>query len=153
MSRVFEYAIEDLSKKSGYPDIFLIDMFNEMMDDEGQDFDWDRFEGISMEHDWWTYELWCEQNGYGWPDPFYKSTESKAPRTNTYTYNGPVLEFDRVIADHWNASTRAESEKKARCNLAYQFKMQSGRTPRAKITIPGKINIVEGVEKHSGARR
>ena len=72
---------------------------------------------------------------------------------NLYTYNGPVLEFDRVIADHWNASTRAESEKKARCNLAYQFKMQSGRSPQSKISIPGKINIVEGVEKHSGARR
>ena len=148
MSRVFEYAIEDLSKKTGYHYNFLVDMFNEMMDDEGQDFDWDRFEGISMERDWWNYELWCEQNGYT-----YKSPEAKTSRINTYIYNGPVLEFDRVIADHWNASTRAESEKKARCNLAHQFKMQSGRTPRSKITIPGKINIVEGVEKHSGARR
>lgn len=66
---------------------------------------------------------------------------------NVYTYNGPVLEFDRVIADHWIASTRAESEKKARCNLTYQFKMQSGRTPQTKITIPGKLTIIEGDEQ------
>lgn len=39
-----------------------------------------------------------------------------------YFYDGPVLEFNRIIADHWSGSTRAESEKKARCNLAYQFK-------------------------------
>ena len=66
---------------------------------------------------------------------------------NVYTYNGPVLEFDRVVADHWIASTRAESEKKARCNLTYQFKMQSGRTPQTKITIPGKLTIIEGDEQ------
>ena len=153
MSRVFESAIENISKKSGYHYNFLVDMFNEMMNDEGQDFDWDQFEGISMEHDWWNYEQWCEQNGYGRPAPFHKSTESKVYRTNIYTYNGPVLEFDRIIADHWVSSTRAESEKKARSNLAYQFKKQSGRTPQSKITIPGKLNIIEGDEQHSGGNR
>ena len=44
MSRVFESAIENISKKSGYHYNFLVDMFNEMMNDEGQDFDWDQFE-------------------------------------------------------------------------------------------------------------
>ena len=61
-----------------------------------------------------------------------------------YSYDGPVLEFDRIIAEHWKASTRAESEKKARSNLAYQFKMEYGRVPRSKITIPGKLTIIEG---------
>ena len=61
-----------------------------------------------------------------------------------YSYNGPVLEFDRIIAEHWSASTRAESEKKARSNLAYQFKMKYGREPRSKITVPGKLTIIEG---------
>ena len=72
---------------------------------------------------------------------------------NLYTYNGPVLEFDRIIADHWVSSTRAESEKKARSNLAYQSKKQTGRTPQSKITIPGKLNIIEGDEQHSGRNR
>lgn len=61
-----------------------------------------------------------------------------------YSYDGPVLEFERIIANHWKASTRAESEKKARCNLAHQFKQQYGRVPRSKITVPGKLIIVEG---------
>ena len=65
---------------------------------------------------------------------------------NLYDYNGPVLEFDKVVANNWSASTRAQSEKKARCNLAYQFKMETGRVARSKITIPGKLIIVEGDE-------
>lgn len=63
---------------------------------------------------------------------------------NLYYYNGPVLEFERIVADHWSASTRASTEKKARSNLAYQFKMETGRMPRSKNTIPGKLKIVEG---------
>lgn len=66
---------------------------------------------------------------------------------NIYAYDGPVLEFDRVVAYRWVASTRAESEKKARCNLTYQFKMQNGRVPQTKITIPGKLTIIEGDEQ------
>lgn len=62
---------------------------------------------------------------------------------NVYSYNGPVLEFDRIISNRWEASTRAESEKKARSNLTYQFKRQFGKAPRSKITLPGKITIIE----------
>ena len=61
-----------------------------------------------------------------------------------YSYDGPVLEFDRIIATRWNASTYAESEKKARCNLAYQFKKQYGRVPRSRISVPGKLIVIEG---------
>lgn len=63
-----------------------------------------------------------------------------------YSYDGPVFEFDRLIANQWKASTRAESEKKARNNLAYQFKCQFGRVPRTKITVPGKL-IIEGEDE------
>ena len=65
---------------------------------------------------------------------------------NLYFYDGPVLEFGRIIAEHWQASTRAVSEKKARCNLAHQFKTQYGKVPASKITIPGKLTIAEGAE-------
>lgn len=61
----------------------------------------------------------------------------------TYVYDGPVMEFDRIVANHWKASTRSDSEKKARSNLAYRFKMETGRSPRSKIIIPGKL-VVEG---------
>lgn len=56
---------------------------------------------------------------------------------NRYTYNGPVYEFDKLIASNWNGETYAPSEARARTNLAYQFKKQNNRSPRTKITVPG----------------
>lgn len=61
-----------------------------------------------------------------------------------YSYDGPVLEFDRIIANHWKSTTKATSEKRARCNLAHQFKQQYGKISRSKITIPGKLIIIDG---------
>lgn len=60
-----------------------------------------------------------------------------------FTYKGPVLEFDKIIANNWEASTLAVSEEKARCNLAYQFKVNHGKIPKTKITLPGKITVIE----------
>ena len=60
-----------------------------------------------------------------------------------YTYDGPVMEFDRLIADHWRGETMALSEKKARSNLIYQFKKQNSRIVGTKITLPGKIKMEE----------
>ena len=62
-----------------------------------------------------------------------------------YSYNGPVLEFDKIVANRWQGQTYAVSEAKARSNLAYQFKRDNGKVPRSKITLPGKI-VVEGDE-------
>ena len=39
-----------------------------------------------------------------------------------YRYDGPVMEFDKCISNRWQGETTASSEKKARSNLAYQFK-------------------------------
>lgn len=59
---------------------------------------------------------------------------------NRYFYEGPVVEFGRVISNCWRASTCACSEKKARSNLAYQFKKQNSRLCNsAHITLPGKL--------------
>ena len=66
-----------------------------------------------------------------------------------YLYNGPVMEFDKIVANNWNASTRAESEKKGRGNLAYQYKIQNGKIPRSKITVPGKLIVDEGDEQNN----
>ena len=56
-----------------------------------------------------------------------------------YIYEGPVMEFDICIADHWKGETIASSESKARSNLTYQFKKMNNRMPGTKITLPGKI--------------
>lgn len=60
-----------------------------------------------------------------------------------YSYDGPVMEFERCIVNRWQASTYAVSESKARCNLAYQFKKQNGKACGTKISLPGKIMSIE----------
>lgn len=62
---------------------------------------------------------------------------------NRYYYDGPVLEFDKCIANHYRASTCAISERKAKQNIAYRFKAENNRLPNAKISLPGKIVMIE----------
>lgn len=61
---------------------------------------------------------------------------------NYYSYEGPVMEFDICVVRNWKAKTYASSERKARSNLAYQFKKKNNRQPSAKITLPGSLKIV-----------
>ena len=56
-----------------------------------------------------------------------------------YYYKGPVLEFGRPICDDWSSCTWAPTERRARSNLTYQFKVQNKRTANAKITLPGTL--------------
>ena len=62
---------------------------------------------------------------------------------NYYSYDGPVMEFDRCVANRWTASTYAVSEKKALVNLSYQFKKNNNRIPSTKIILPGKLVLVQ----------
>lgn len=62
---------------------------------------------------------------------------------NQYSYDGPVMEFERCIVYHWKAHTVAESEKKARSNLAFQFKKNNNRVPNTRITLPGKLILTK----------
>ena len=62
---------------------------------------------------------------------------------NQYQYDGPVMEFNANIERRWKATTYAVSENKARCNLTYQYKKLTNKSPNAKITLPGKITIVQ----------
>lgn len=56
-----------------------------------------------------------------------------------FSYNGPVEEFGKCIADNWQSTTCAVSEERARSNLVYQFKKQNSKKPYTKINLPGKI--------------
>ena len=60
-----------------------------------------------------------------------------------YRYDGPVMEFDKCISNRWQGETTASSEKKARSNLANQFKKWAKRTADSRITLPGKLTIME----------
>lgn len=59
-----------------------------------------------------------------------------------YVYDGPVMEFDKLVANHWKGETMALSEKKARSNLAYQYKKKNNRIASVKVTLPGEIKMV-----------
>lgn len=56
-----------------------------------------------------------------------------------YIYSGPVMIFDRCVADKWHGETVAVSKQKARSNLAYQFKKLLNINKECKISLPGKI--------------
>ena len=60
-----------------------------------------------------------------------------------YAYEGPVSMFDTCVCNKWYGETIAPSEKKARSNLSYQYKKQTGYAGRSKVTLPGKIEMVE----------
>ena len=59
-----------------------------------------------------------------------------------WLYDGPVLEFNTCIANHWKGETFAPTEAKAKNNLAYQFKKNNRRVPSSKITLPGNLTII-----------
>ena len=65
---------------------------------------------------------------------------------NRYVYDGPVMEFDTCVVHNWKASTYAVSEKKAKSNLAYQYKKKNNKVPNSKITLPGTIVLVQRKE-------
>lgn len=59
-----------------------------------------------------------------------------------YSYIGPVMEFDKLVAEQWKGETMATSEKKAKSNLAYQYKKKNNRIASVKVTLPGKVILV-----------
>ena len=63
--------------------------------------------------------------------------------TLRYIYDGPVVQFGVVIAEHWYGETIASSEARARANLAYRFKVLNNRIPAAKISLPGKLFVID----------
>lgn len=56
-----------------------------------------------------------------------------------YEYHGPVKIFDRLVAENWHGETIAESEEKAKSNLAYQYKKSHNLTARSKVILPDKV--------------
>lgn len=60
-----------------------------------------------------------------------------------YVYDGPVMEFEKCVADRWKGETLAVSERKARSNLSYQYKKENDRVANIRITLPGKIKAID----------
>lgn len=62
---------------------------------------------------------------------------------NSYSYDGPVMLFDKCIVNCWHGDTFAPSEKKARNNLEYQFKKKYNYAANTKISLPGKVKQID----------
>lgn len=60
-----------------------------------------------------------------------------------YIYEGPVLQFGKVVDQRWHGVTYAVSEKKARNNLTFRYKREHGLVPGANITLPGEFKEIE----------
>jgi hypothetical protein len=71
-----------------------------------------------------------------------KMTENMKYR---YRYEGPVMEFDHLIALKWNGETVASSEKEAKNHLVYQFKAQNNRGKNARIILVGNVKKLNAV--------
>ena len=57
-----------------------------------------------------------------------------------YSYDGPVVLFDREIA-RWKGGTRAVSQAKARTNLCFQARRDLELPQRSPIQLPGRIKV------------
>lgn len=64
-----------------------------------------------------------------------------------YIYIGPVMGLNSCLTRKWYGETTATSEKKARSNLAYQFKQENHLIPGVKVTLPGPIKSISKIRK------
>lgn len=60
-----------------------------------------------------------------------------------FYYEGPVVSFETVVQSKWKSSTWAVTEKKAISNLSYQWKKLNGLIANTRISLPGKLTIVD----------
>lgn len=57
-----------------------------------------------------------------------------------YWYKGPVVVFDKLNSNNWSGMTVATSEKKARSNLAYQYRQQAGLSRSTPVKFTEEIH-------------
>lgn len=58
---------------------------------------------------------------------------------NYYVYEGPVLNnFGQLITNRWEGETYANTDKKAKSNLCYQFKKEYGLMQTSRIKLINK---------------
>jgi hypothetical protein len=60
-----------------------------------------------------------------------------------YQYSGSVKQFDRIVIEHFEATTTAVSAKQALNNIAFRAKRKLGLAPNAKIELTAKIQVID----------
>ena len=57
-----------------------------------------------------------------------------------YIYEGPVMNnYNQIITSKWEGETYANTDKKAKSNLSYQFKKEHGLLQTAKVILVNKV--------------
>ena len=56
-----------------------------------------------------------------------------------YVYEGPVKIYGQIVNYNWRGETYAPTAEKARSNLQYQYKQQTGKAKNLKIIFTGKV--------------
>lgn len=56
-----------------------------------------------------------------------------------YSYRGPVMIFDNVVATDFKAETWATSPGKARCNICYQFRKRANVADHLPVKLTAEI--------------
>lgn len=65
-----------------------------------------------------------------------------------YSYTGPVEVFGTLVDQRWHGETTAATPARAKSNLAYQWKKAHGKTANSRVTLPGKVILVENYGRH-----
>lgn len=76
-------------------------------------------------------------------DKFGQLMMNEGDTMTQYKYEGPVMMFDKVISHNWVDETYAISEKRARVNLMYRYNKEHKQIASTRISLPGKIIVVE----------
>ena len=57
---------------------------------------------------------------------------------STYRYKGPIIRWERVVCENWEATTTAPTKEKAISNLKYRAKIHLDLERNAKINFLAK---------------
>lgn len=60
-----------------------------------------------------------------------------------WIYKGPVMVYITLASSYRVGETIADSKKKAKSNLAYQFKQIANRSAATRVTLPGVLTEVK----------
>ena len=58
-----------------------------------------------------------------------------------YIYEGRIKSFDDVIETNWHGETYAETEARAKSNLAFKYKYDHDIHINTKISLPDEIRL------------
>lgn len=60
-----------------------------------------------------------------------------------YIYEGPVMQFNKIIQEFYRNGTQAASEARALANLQFSYKKKMKLAPSSKIELDGRYLRIE----------